>query len=222
MKQASKLLAMLLVSPMTVGPARAQAPLPMVQDTTVIELQLRKESPIEKGQVAVVQGTTSSKGLRFRLNSLSVLQPVIAAVLARDEQADLRMSLLKPGLQAPNLSASTRGEGSATLSTRTQGGLDALIDGPSGTPFTLMLWVSDELTPRLAGVVVRPDEYRAWSARHPLAPQAVASTSMRTPTSQADQAQSLASWWVLAAFLAAAAIVLVSILVLRRKHVSEL
>jgi hypothetical protein len=67
-----------------------------------MELQLRKGPPIEKGQVAVVQGTTIAKGLRFRLNSLSVLQPVIATVLARDEHADLRVSLLKPGDEAPS------------------------------------------------------------------------------------------------------------------------
>jgi hypothetical protein len=183
-----------------------------------MELQLRKEPPIEKGQVAVVEGTTAAKGLRFRLNSLSVLQPVIATVLARDQNADLRISLLKPGQEAPSLSASTHGEGSASLSTRTQGGLDLLIDGPSGTPFALMVWVSDELTPRLASVVVRPEEYRAWAAQHPQAVRAAASSPGRQSVLAEDHKPTSTAGLILTAFLAGGALVLVTVLVVRRKH----
>jgi hypothetical protein len=212
------LLGMLLVPPVTAESTHAQVTQPTAQDTAVMELQLRKEPPIEKGQVAVIQGTAAGKGLRFRLNSLSLLQPVIATVLARDPNADLRMSLFKPGRDEPSLSGSTQGEGFATLSARTQGGMDVVIDGPSGTPFALMVWVSDELTPRLAKVLVRPDEYRAWAARHPQSASSAGSTLRKSSAPAEDNTQGIAAGWVLAAFLAGGALVVVTMLVVGRRH----
>lgn len=194
------------------GPVRAQTP-QGPQDTAVTELQLRKEPEFATGQVALVQGTTAANALRFRLNNLSVLQPVIASVLARETNDELQISLLKPGRESPKLSASTRGEGSATLSTRTQGGLDFLIEGPAGTPFALMVWVSDELTPRLAGVIVRPEEYRGWAARHPT--QAAAAALVQ---SRSAPGAGLGLWMVIAGFLAGGLLVVLTLLVVRRGH----
>lgn len=129
-----------------------------------IELELRDDPEVASGRVAVVEGTTNAVGRRYRLGKLSVLQPVMASVLARDAQTDLRLTLLKPGRESRAPSGSTRGEGSVTLFTRTEGGLDFLVEGPDGsTPFALLVWVSDEVTPPLADVVITPTQYRSES-----------------------------------------------------------
>jgi hypothetical protein len=220
MTPTTQLLALLLVRglPVSAATIQAQVTQPTPPDTAIMDLQPRKEPPIEKGQVAVVRGMTAAKGLRFRLTSLSVLQPVIVSVLAKSPSADLRLSLFKPGREAPSLSGSTLGQGLATLSTRTQGGVDIVIDGPSGTPFALIVWVSDELAPRLASVVVRPEQYRNWAARHPTSSGPVAPVPAQASAPAGEESRRSWPWLVLAAFLAGGTLVVVTVLVVGRRH----
>ena len=69
------------------GMVRAQVTQPTTQDTAVTELQLRGDSPIAQGRMAIVRGTADATARRFRVSNLNVVQPVVAAVLAQDDAA---------------------------------------------------------------------------------------------------------------------------------------
>ena len=199
------------------GSARAQEATLEQQAPKATPLVLQKDPALASGQVAVVEGTADPAGRRFRLGNLSVLQPVMAAVLAQDDETDLQLAMLKPGDEAPRLSASTRGQGHAILETRTQGGLDFLVTGPEGSaPFALVVWVSDEVTPPLADVVVSPADYRG-SAAAP-AEDTSGSTRPGDPSGAPGESGMSKVLLILLAFVAGGAVFALGMLLKGRRH----
>lgn len=186
---------------------QAQGTPPGLQEPNVTDLEPRKDPDVPKGQMAILEGRADQKGQRFRLKSLSVLQPVVVAVIARDRQTDLRLSLLKSGWDTPRLSGSTRGQGSVSFTTRTEGGMHILVQSPDEpAAFALVAWVGDEVTPEVPDVFLTPAEYKAWADRQPAGsvagPQGGLSTALLG----------------VIALLGAGIVVLLAVLVMRRKH----
>lgn len=192
-------------------------------DTSFTALELGDNADFPGGKLAVVDGEAGPRGRRFRLGDLSVMQPVLAYVVARDHDADLHMTMVKPGKTEPSLTGSTQGVGYATLSTRTWGGLDILVESPDPTTrFALIVWVSDELKPDLGDVVVTPAQFKVWAAARPTGslPPALAEAAREAQpdASSGGGSRSSTLFLVLGAFVAGGMLVLVTVLVMRRQH----
>lgn len=192
-------------------------------DTSFTTLELASSPDFPGGTMSVLTGEASPQGHRFRLGDLNSMQPVLAYLVASNPNTDLRMTFLKPGKEQPSLSGSTQGEGYAFLSTRTWGGLDILVESPAAPArFALVVWVSDELTPKLDDVVVTPAEFRTWAAARPpgslppaLAEAAAAGVEQPGASSGGGPSTLLL---VLGAFFAGGVLVLLTVLVMRRTH----
>ncbi len=208
------------------GPASAVQDRPQATspaDTSFTTLELASSPDFPGGTMAVVAGEAGPQGHRFRLDDLTSMQPVLAYLVPSDPDAELRMTLLKPGKEQPSLTGSTQGEAYTFLSTRTWGGLDILVESPQGPArFALVVWVSDELTPHLKDVVVTPAEFKTWAAARPpgsLPPalaEAAAAEVEQPGTSPRGGPSTLLL--VLGAFFAGGVLVLLTVLVMRRTH----
>jgi len=206
-------------APASIPPDSPQTPSP--SDTSFTTLELASSPDFPGGTMAVVAGEASPQGHRFRLGDLNSMQPVLAYLVASDTGADLRMTLLKPGKEQPSLTGSTQGEAYAFLSTRTWGGLDILVESPQGPArFALVVWVSDELTPKLDDVVVTPAEFKTWAAARPPGslPTALAEAAQQEQPGASPSGGSSTLLLVLGAFFAGGVLVLLTVLVMRRTH----
>ena len=174
--------------------------MPKQSDDAIPRLELAPDPGIEHGRVAAVQGTVGPDGLRFVVGELSILQPIVVMLFAREEADDLTLSLFKKDWTNVRRTASTRGSGMARFEFRTQGGVNIMLRGASvETPFALLVWAGEELRPAMQDVVVTYDEFRKSNP--------TASTTLAPPgTSQASpgadnrgRARSVAPWIILAA-----------------------
>jgi len=153
-------IAVLLLMPALAG---TQEPPPMsnAPGDSIPRLELRRDPSVGRGNVASIQGTVGPEGLRFIVGELSILQPVMVMLLARDEADDLTLSLFKKNWTTARRSASTRRSGIARFEFRTQGGVNILLRGAAaGTPFALVVWAGEELRPSMPDVVLTYDEFR--------------------------------------------------------------
>lgn len=206
------------------GPASARRDAPQATpatDSSFTDLELASSPDFPGGTMAVVAGEAGPQGHRFRLGGLTVMQPVLAYLVASDPDADVRMMLLKPGKEQPSLTGGTEGEAYAFLSTRTWGGLDILVESPQGPArFALVVWVSDELTPNLKDVVVTPAAFKAWAAARPPGslPPALAEAAKEEQPGASPRGTSSTLLLVLGAFFAGGVLVLLTVLVMRRTH----
>jgi len=219
---AATLLIALFAAPALGGTPPGSPQTPSPADTSFTTLELASSPDFPGGTMAVVAGEAGPQGHRFRLGDLTSMQPVLAYLVPSDPDADLRMTLLKPGKEQPSLTGSTQGEAYAFLSTRTWGGLDILVESPQGPArFALVVWVSDELTPKLDDVVVTPAEFKTWAAARPpgsLPPalaEAAAEGEQPGPSPRGGPSTLLL---VLGAFFAGGVLVLLTVLVMRRTH----
>lgn len=175
---------------------------PKQSDDTIPRLELAPDTGIGHGRVAAVEGTVGPEGLRFVVGELSILQPIVVMLLAREEADDLTLSLFKKDWTNVRRTASTRGSGIARFEFRTQGGVNIMLRGASAeTPFALVVWAGDELRPAMQDVVVTYDEFRK---RNPTASARLGqggSTSHQPLTAEGhgSRAMSVAVWIVLAA-----------------------
>lgn len=134
---------------------------PHKPDDNVPKLELKPDSAVAKGQVAAVQGTLGPEPVRYAVGGLSILQPVVVMLLARDAADDLTLSLFKSDWTTARRTGSTRGSGMASFEFRTQGGVNILLRGPSTpVPFALVVWAGDELHPPMSDLLVMYDEFR--------------------------------------------------------------
>lgn len=131
------------------------------RDENVPKLELAADPAIEKGRVAAVQGTLGAEPIRYAVGGLSILQPVVVMLLARDTADDLTLSLLKGDWTTARRTGSTKGSGIASFEFRTEGSFNILLRGPSTpVPFALVVWAGDELHPPMSDAVVTYDEFR--------------------------------------------------------------
>lgn len=196
--------------------AASQEPpaMPKQQGDSIPTLELAPDPRIEHGRVAAVQGAVGPEGLRFVVGELSILQPVVVMLLARDDTDDLTLSLFKKDWTNMRRTASTRGSGIARLEFRTQGGVNILLRGESAeTPFALVLWAGEELRPTIPDVVVTYEELRE---RNP-----TASRSLGPPAADGHRSpRTSAAVWIVLAIAGGGAGAFVSLRALgRRKQV---
>jgi hypothetical protein len=185
---------------------------PTQQGDSIPRLELARDPRIEYGRVAAVHGTVGPEGLRFVVGDLSILQPVVVVLLARDETDDLTASLFKKDWTNVRRTASTRGRGSARFEFRTQGGVNILLRGDSTeTPFALVVWAGGELRPSMPDVVVTYEEFRK---RNPAAYRNLGSPSAdghRSPRTSATV-------WIVLALVGAGAAAFASLRALGRRN----
>jgi hypothetical protein len=152
--------AMALLVPALAGAQEAPA-MSKQQGDSIPTLKLAADPRVGHGSVAAVHGTVGPEGLRFAVGELSILQPIMVMLLARDEADDLSVALFKKDWTTGRRSATTRGSGMASLEFRTQGGVNIQIrSAAAGTPFALVVWAGTELHPTMPDVVVSYDEFR--------------------------------------------------------------
>lgn len=203
-----------MIGLVVVLPAAASAqpaPGPQKEDASIPKLELARDAAVAKGQVAAVQGTVDGRGVRYSVAGLSILQPVVVTLLARDESDDLTLSLFKHNWTEPRRNGSTRGKGIASFEFRTEGSLNVLVRSESeARPFALVVWAGDELRPPMRDIVVTTDEHRKRNR---------GGTAGAPPDGPADSARfPVVVWIVIAALTGAAALLFARRLFNRRQQ----
>lgn len=125
-------------------------------------LELASSPEITKGKVAAVKGTVDGAGLRFAVGSLSILQPVVITLFAREATDDLKLTLFKKDWKEPRRSAATGAGGRVSFTFRTEGGINILVQSSGAPrPFTLVAWAGDEIHPSsMKPVIVTPAQFQ--------------------------------------------------------------
>lgn len=186
------------------------------EDPTAAKLELQADPTIEKGKGAVVKGTVDPEGLRYSVGGLSILQPVVVTLLARDEADEVTLSLFKAGWESSLRTGSTRGSGVAQFEFRTEGGVNILVRGSSAaSPFALIVWAGDELRPRMNDVVVSPAKSRKGESAATAADRAAAGSDATRGASEGDPG---ISWILLGAVIGGAVVFLLLRALGRRKQ----
>ncbi len=129
-------------------------------------LKLTAHREVTTGTVAAIKGTVDGQGLRFAVGSLSILQPVVITLLARDPADDLKLTLFKKDWKEPRRAGSTGTRGLVAFDFRTEGGVNILVQS-SGPPqaFALVAWAGEEIRPSsMKDVIVTPAQFKG-SAR---------------------------------------------------------
>src|SRR5215468_7531706 len=93
--------------------AAQQINVPAKPGDTVPRLELKPDPALEKGQVAVVQGTLGPEPIRYVVGELSILQPIVVMLLSHDAADDLTLSLFKGDWTTARRTGSTKGSGIA-------------------------------------------------------------------------------------------------------------
>lgn len=133
--------------------ASAQTPSP-----TAVRLQLKQSPQVQTGKAALVQGTSKAAGDRFFVENLSIIQPVIVTLLARNKEDDVKLQLSKYRFDQADKTASTKGTGKATIKLRTQGEMKIVVSGADPMAYQLLIWAGEEVKPELPPVVLaKPD-----------------------------------------------------------------
>jgi len=179
-------------------------------------LKLVAHPGITNGKVAAIKGTVNGEGLRFAIASLSILQPVVITLLARDPSDDLKLTLFKKDWKEPRRAGSTGANGSVSFSFRTEGGMHVLVQssGPL-RPFTLVGWAGEEIRPSsMKPVIVTPAQFKGDAPpSRDGAGTGAGAAPLRTTTPETLRSSHLG--WVVAGGLGLVVVVL-GVLVLRR------
>lgn len=138
------------------------ATVPGSKEPPVPVLRLASSAEVKSGQVAAVKGTVNEAGLRFAVGGLSILQPVVVTLFAREPADDLTLTLFKNDWKRPRRTGATGARGRVSFTFRTEGGVNILVRS-SGTPqpFTLVAWAGDEIHPSsMKPVIVTPAQFQ--------------------------------------------------------------
>lgn len=183
----SAVLAALLVLAL-LSPALAQEP-PANQ---VFRLEPRKLDGIEVGRAAVVKGEAGPGGHRFLVDGLSMMTPVGIALRPVSGDDKVEIALTKYAWDQPLREGVADGR-PLHMKLRTEGEFQITVTAPEeGTPYRLLVWVGDEVTPKLRPAVVKASEF------------------------EGDQGSGGLVLWIIAGALVVA-VFLLAVLVLRRK-----
>jgi len=133
------------------GPVCVQAKPPQVFDLT-----LREDPTVKPGRVVAVEGVTDYKGHHFLVHNLDVMQPVAVWLMAREPSRPLKLQLAKYDWNRPDRSGITDAKGVATFRVRTQGDMKIHVtsETPQAAPYYLVVWVGDEVQPKMDNVLV--------------------------------------------------------------------
>lgn len=89
------------------------------------------------------------------MEHLSIIQPVVVAVITRSPDDDVRLQLSKYRFDTADKSASTKGSGKAAITLRTQGEVKIVVTGQDAAKYQLMVWAGDELKPDPPSIVLK-------------------------------------------------------------------
>lgn len=128
-------------------------------------IEFKKIPELPKGRISLAEGTAGPDGVKFVAEHLSILQPVVVTVLAKNADDDVQVRLSKYRYDQADRSGSTQGTGTYTTKLRTQGDLKVVVTAARPTPFQLVVWAGDELQPELPPVVITdPDRAQGKSS----------------------------------------------------------
>lgn len=158
----------------------------------VFRLEPKKLDGIEVGRAVVVKGEAGPAGHRFLVDGLSMMMPVGIALRPVSGNDTVAISLTKYAWDQPLREGVAEGE-PLHMKLRTEGEFQITVTADEeGTPYRLLVWVGDEVTPKLQPAVVKASEFEGDSG-----------------------GAGLVLWIIAGALLVA--IALLAILVLRRK-----
>ena len=125
-------------------------------------LKLAAHPGITNGKVAAIKGMIDGDGLRFAVASLSILQPVVITLLARDPADNLKLTLFKKDWKEPRRAGSTGSGGLVAFDFRTEGGVNILVQSSGPVrPFCLVAWAGEEIRPSsMKDVIVTPAQFK--------------------------------------------------------------
>ena len=149
------LAALLALSPL--ASALAQEPPP----PQVFRLEPTKLEGIPHGRAAVVKGEAGPEGHRFLVDNLSMMMPVGIALRPVSRDDTVSLSVTKYAWNQPLRQGDAEGE-PLHLKFRTEGEFQLTVTAEQpGTPYRLLVWVGDEVQPKLTPVVVKASEFES-------------------------------------------------------------
>jgi hypothetical protein len=125
-----------------------------VNDPQAYRIAFKAHPDLKDGKIAMVEGTAGPQGVRFVAEYLSILQPIVVTVLAKDPNDDVRVALSKYRYDEADRSGTTKGEGIYTTQLRTQGDLKIVVSSPERKPFQLVVWAGSEVERSMKPVIV--------------------------------------------------------------------
>lgn len=125
-----------------------------VNDPKAWRIEFKESPSLEKGKVALIEGVANPEGVRFVAEYLSILQPIVVTVLAKDPNDDVRVALSKYRYDEADRTGTTKGEGIYTTRLRTEGDLKIVVSSRAPTPFQLVVWAGDPVELPMEPVLV--------------------------------------------------------------------
>lgn len=125
-----------------------------VNDPSAFRIEFKPHPDLENGKIAMAEGTAGPEGVRFVAEYLSILQPIVVTVLAKDATDDVRVALSKYRYDEADRSGTTKGQGIYTTKLRTQGDLKIVVSSPERKPFQLVVWAGNEVKRPMKPVIV--------------------------------------------------------------------
>ncbi|MGB5736994.1 MAG: hypothetical protein WBM40_21380 [Thiohalocapsa sp.] len=125
-----------------------------LEEPAAFVIELRDDPLVPRGQLAIIEGSTSSQGIWLKLPSLSVEQPVRVALSTVGDGPPLTLQLRKFHWSAPLRELSTATAGQSDTHFRTAGDLflRVLANGDE-QGFRLMIWVDEKQEPAMEPVI---------------------------------------------------------------------
>ncbi len=107
----------------------------------VHELKLKKTNMFPFGTSAAVHGRVAAKGVRLILRKLSVNQPIMALLTAKEGEGELTFKVYKRNWNAPRLEGKTGKAGKKIFRFRSGDHAAFEITGKTGSYYQLVVWV---------------------------------------------------------------------------------
>lgn len=125
-----------------------------LEEPAAFVIELRDDPLVPRGQLAIIEGSTSSQGIWLKLPSLSVEQPVRVALSTVGDGPPLTLQLRKFHWSAPLRELSTATAGQSDTHFRTPGDLflRVLANGDE-QGFRLVIWVDEKQEPAMEPVI---------------------------------------------------------------------
>ncbi len=130
---------------------------------SITRLDPQPMAGIKTGRAVVVKGETGPDGHRFMLDGLTSLMPVTVLLRPVTRGEDVAMSLSKYAWNQPLRDGETDGD-VLKFRIRTEAEFQITVTAPEpGTAYRLLVWVGDEVKPKMAPIVVKASEFGAAS-----------------------------------------------------------
>lgn len=153
---------------------------PALKSQEVVHLSPSQHELFSEGRVAAVRGTAQGLGHFFRVNDLSVVEPVSVTVFASNKDDDLLLGLFKEEWTSTSELQrmfahdairvdSTKGKGHHSFTFHVQGDVGIRVEPASdeAAAYELVVWVGAEQRPKLAPKVVSRREFKERVSANP-------------------------------------------------------